>query len=257
MHRLWKFLDFDEEKNRNMRATMNSSFLFRPETYQLGTVKGLKNASKVRSLEEDAATTEKNYRKVILEIFTSKKNKYRLVFLMDRAARLGGEKKSLDELSRIVEREMEVFLSEVGVPTPVEHQATGLIDYVSVLEAMNSMMLKRGEKYFRNQMLPARGYVMGQFPRGKKKMTQLLASDYQHIRFAEPEKVYSLNLNFRENNRIPVERWSRHMRHVDRSNEGLAEGDPERASLETPVRVHRDLSQFVAAVNNWENSGLF
>ena len=49
-------------------------------------------------------------------------------------------------------------------------------------------------------------------------------------------KTIRMNKNFRYNNRIPVWQWSMNRRNYDRSNDGLEHGDPNRASLEVPIR---------------------
>jgi hypothetical protein len=233
------------------------NFLLKPETYQLGTLKGKRNVESVRSLEEEPAKTQENYRKVIEDIFLSGKNTYRLIYLLDRYARNeGAHKTNLEVLEKIVRRERAIFMSDVGVPSPVEYQATGMINYVMILNTMNQMVLRKCRKYVANQLMPSRGFVQGDFPGGKKKMSELLVSDYGLLKFGEPDEVYSMDSMYRENNKIPVEQWSKHTRHLDRDNEGLRERDPGRASLETPVRVQADYSAFIET-SPWVDAGLF
>jgi len=62
-----------------------------------------------------------------------------------------------------------------------------------------------------------------------------LVDDTRNMDVWQPEKTIRINRNFRYNNQIPI--WQNlSKRNYDRDGDGLEHSDPNRASLETPIR---------------------
>ena len=60
--------------------------------------------------------------------------------------------------------------------------------------------------------------------------------DTRNMDIWRPERTVRMNNDYRYNNQIPVWQCSMNKRNYDRDNDGLEHSDPNRSSLETPIR---------------------
>lgn len=140
-----------------------------------------------------------------------------------------------------------------------EAGATGFNNYVEALRAINNDFTKMVYGYFRwNVYNPYKDDIeVGPSDhREVKKSAEIMPEDFGTLDLWREQFTQVLNRQFRDGNRIPVYRSSIHTRHFDRGNEGLAQNDPDRASLENPIYGY-DMKRIAGSVLNYKSEEWF
>jgi hypothetical protein len=176
----------------------------------------------------------------IKDLFLSDGNRQLLTHSIFKLNRKLGGTDTIEETRNLVETVLVEFTKRTNFDgyLNASFHATGLYDWVEILRALNRDFMKLAHNYLTwNAFVPTRATIeVGD--RGKrveKKMSELQAEDYGTIDVWAVQEVSISNDVMRYNNRIPVWQRSMNIRHYDRSNEGLAQRDSSRASLENFV----------------------
>ncbi len=137
----------------------------------------------------------------------------------------------------------------------VEMQATNQKNWSSILKAINYDFIKFCYKYFKwNTFNPFREYaqVGDNDHRRYKRFQDLMPDDYCTLDLWREQFIQIDNSRFRDNNAIPEYRASIHTRNYDTSNEGLREGNSDRASLENFQRGF-DMRTIYKMIDNYKD----
>jgi hypothetical protein len=190
-------------------------------------------------------------------LFIAKDNVNLLVHNLYNIYQQNGGKGSKQKFRDLIPKLMNKFIHENDLSgyEAAEAQATGINNYVTVLKTINNDFMSECYKYFRwNSYNPFQDNVeVGPVEsRVLKKSYELTADDHGTLDLWREQFTQVLNRNFRNNNKIPVYRTGIHTRHYDRSNEGLLFNNPDRASLETPVRGY-DMSQIHKSIDRYKS----
>lgn len=218
--------------------------LYHPDDVQpLGSVKGVRN--KPTELRID-----------LPELFLSESNTKPLQRSLHTIYQQNGGKASYNKFKHLVVLLQKKFVRENNLHDydTAESQATGVRNYVDILRTINNDFHKLVYRYFRwNAYNPfADDIEVGpRDDRVLKKSSEIMPEDFGTLELWREQFTQVLNRQFRDQNRIPVYRTSLHTRHLDRSNDGLREDDPDRASLNTQVRGY-DMSRIGDLVCNYK-----
>lgn len=220
--------------------------LFHPSDVQpLGSVKGVLNKPT-------------NIKINLLELFHSDDNTNLVSTSLYAIYRQNGGKCGRSKFRELIPLLMKKFSASNNLHgyETVEAQTTGVNNYVEALRAINKDFQKYCYKYFKWNIANPFNDEVEVGPSDKrtwKKPYELRPDDHMTLDLWREQFTQVLNRNFRDNNRIPVYRTSIHTRHFDRSNEGLLENNPDRASLENPVRGY-DMSQIEKGIFNYKDN---
>ncbi len=222
-----------------------------PENVQpLGSVKGVLN-------KPTELNTDLNIR------FNSRQNLGRLhKTLYAEYCRDTNAKKTEAEFAKFFLEEVKNFKSKGNLNQYVtaEYQATGYNNYHTALEQINMDFMAECRNHFPYQTFnPFKAdYLVGSLEeKVLKKGFDLSHEDVQTLDVWRSNIVNSVNRHYRENNQIPVYRHSLHMRHVDRSNEGLRDNNPDRASLENFVPQRYDMGKIEQTHLNYKEESWY
>ena len=216
-----------------------------PELVQpLGTRKGVLN--KPTELKID-----------IEELFIARANNNLLVHNLFTIYQQNGGKGTREKFAEVIRRLMNKFIYENDLRAyeTAETQATGIVNYVSLLKTINNDFMSSTYKYFKwNSYNPFQDNVeVGEWEnRVLKKSYDLTNEDHGSLDLWREQFVQVLGRNFRDNNRIPAHRIGIQSRHYDRSNEGLRFNNPDRSSLETPIHGY-DMSQLHRGTDKYQS----
>lgn len=221
----------------NVRPMMAEEDLMKnPHLVQpLGSVKGVLN-------KPSHVTQDLNV------LFASKQNLCRMhKKLYAEYCRDTNAAKTEAEFAKFFLGEVELFKKrgDLNCYTTAEFQATGFNNINLALEQINADLAAECRKHFPYQTHnPFKAnYEVGSLEeKVLKKGFDLTHTDMQTLDMWRASVTNTVNRVYRDNNQIPVYRRSLHMRHIDRSNEGLRANNPDRASVENfvPQRYNMD-----------------
>lgn len=199
----------------------------------------------------------------LYDAFHSKYNKDILAKSLYETGCNNGYSAPFQKFQALVPRAMHEFClrTDISEYRVAENGATGQSNWLEELDAINNDFLKYCYNLFKwNKFNPYRAYatVGDSEHRHQKKYSELLAHDIPTIDVWAVQEVQVKNNNFRYNNQIPIWQKSMNTRHFDRTSEasGLAQRDPNRASLETPVRGY-DMSSIYKLLDQWKSDSWF
>lgn len=223
-----------------------------PENYQpLATEKGWRNRP-----------NEVGYTNVdIFSVFVSDSNQALLANSLYQTARQNGNKASLEKFFNLIPLALDEFCKKTDISgyAMAEDTATGIVNWTDILRAVNNDFLKFCYNLLKwNTFNPFRSWVeVGDAEnRRQVRMQDVLADDIPTINVWATQDTQRENKNFRYENKIPVWQWSMNTRHYDKSNEGFACGDPDRASLDNPIYGY-DMKPIYKVLDNWTKSDWF
>lgn len=226
-----------------------ADLLFNPQNVQpLGSRKGVLNKPTIVPLD-------------IKEIFLSNKNTNLLLYgLYDVYTQNGGKSSQLkfEQLLRLLQRKF-VKKNDLYSYCSAEWQATGYNNYVEALKAINNDFTKDTYKYFKwNLYNPFKDdiEVGPSDDRRKIKSAEIMPEDFGTLDLWREQFSQVLNRQFRNGNRIPVHQTSIHTRNYDRGNEGLRDGNSDRASLETPIYGY-DMDRVKLQIDNYKSDSWY
>lgn len=226
--------------------------IFHPDEYQpLGSVKSVKNLLTPISIN-DLRTQFLNQDNIIMLI----NNLYKIY------CQNGGQltminfapviKKAIHEFSQITD--FDNYMT-------VESQAFGFNNYVEALKTLNNDFIKYAYDHVLkwNRFVPTRSWAeVGPVDdRREVRFNKMLADDKTTLDLWRTQEVQRMNRHFRFNNAIPFWQRTMHNRHYDRSNEGLHANNPDRASLNTPMRPDYDMSNIHQLIDKWTQDDWF
>jgi len=231
-----------------------NALLVNPQKFKpLGTVKGKNNVESRRKFNDVD----------IKDIFTSRSNIAMMSYSLFKVNKQNGGSQTKEQVYLDTIKLMKCFLTIVDVYQyeTADYQATGNMNFVELLKTINNDFLKFSySKYIKwNEFVPTRMNVeVG--PRGSRKdrkMYELRPDEIITIDYWRNQETRVAGRNFRYNNEIPFWRTWLHNRHYDRSNEGLRENEPDRASLDTPVYNAYDMSGIHKVLDGWCKTSWF
>ena len=213
-----------------------SDYMNNPDLMQpLGTVKGVVN--KPTFITQNLNT-----------LFYSKQNLRQLhKKLYAEYCKDTNAKKTEREFANFFLKQVDCFKARGNLNNyvTVEFQATEFNNIHLALETINADFSAECRKYFPYQTHnPFKvDYEVGSLEeKVLKKGFDLSHTDMQTLDMWRASITNVSNGIYRDNNKIPIYRRSLHMRHIDRSNEGLRANNPDRASVENfiPQRYNMD-----------------
>lgn len=223
-----------------------------PELYQpLGSVKSMRNI----------ATTPDFGNVNLNALFLSDSNLTNLVHSLYKIARQNGSRSSIQEFKQLVALLAKQFVraNNLSEYETVEQGSTGIVNWVEILKAINNNFMKQCYRRLKwNQFVPTREWVeVGpRENRVQKRFQEMTAADVATLDVWRVQETQRMNSHFRYGNAIPFWQTSMHTRHFERGNEGLAYDDPNRASLDTPVRGY-DMTNIKATIGKWQSEDWF
>lgn len=202
-----------------------------PEEYKpLSTIKGALNIeSRVR------------YDRVPLACeFMHPRNQLLLIKGLHHVSRNNGGRSTMDKFRQLVPNLMKDFTSKNDLEQYItaEYQATGVNNWHEALRTINNQFIQYAYNYLRwNHFNPFREWatVGATGERKHKRFQDLLAHDIPTLDLEGQQEIQLLAKFYRHHNKIPFYQHTMHKRHYDNGNEGLRNGSPDRASLDTPI----------------------
>lgn len=194
----------------------------------------------------------------LYDLFTADDNRLMLTNGLHAIYQQNGGKYHISKFRELIPLMMKRFTNENDIRRyeTVEAGVVGINNYVEALRAINNAFTKYVYGFFHwNMANPFHDDVLvGSYEaRVLKKSYELTPEDHQTLDVWREQFVQVLNNKFRDHNRVPVFRASLHTRHFDRGNEGLQFNDPDRASLENPVRGY-DMSQIHKTLGKYSST---
>jgi hypothetical protein len=188
------------------------------------------------------------------QLFLSNKNIYRVIYYV---VALNNRYKTRD-ISKEVQKSIPKLMAKWAQKEDVNDWEDLTNDPIITLEFINKKFLKDHNALFNKKNIGLNVFQVKDTVTDKcgnrsiKKYDEMLATDYHTLDVWQKEETSIYNKNFRYENAIPS--WQRTMntRHLDRSNDGLAASEPERASLETQIHGY-DMSNIIKGSTNYEN----
>jgi hypothetical protein len=223
-----------------------------PQEYQpLSTNKGIRNLANKPSFTQ----MDMN------DVFKSEANQLMLSRNLYNISKRNGGRSNLQKFVKLVPLLQQDFCKthNLNETDMVESGVTGQKDWVLILKAINNMFIKKCYDLFRwNAFVPTRESTMvgATGNRKMKKLSELLAHDIPTVDVWEDVDQNRNNSQYWLDNKIPIWRESISRRWLDKSNEGLRDNNPDRASLENFQRGF-DQSTIFSIIDNWTTSGWF
>lgn len=129
-----------------------------------------------------------------------------------------------------------------------------VLNSMDIIEFMNKQFIKDHENLYIGELMESNVYrskltILHDDMVMVKKPDELLAEDIRNIDVWAPQTTEAASASFRYKNTIPFWQKSMNTRHYDRSNQGLAHADPDRASLTPPAsgRYTGELQKIIKA----------
>jgi hypothetical protein len=223
----------------------------RPEELQpLGSFKGVNNQPSFPFIDLD-----------LYELFNSDGNRLFLADNLYKIHQQNGGRSTTEKITLLVPKLMAEFCRNKNVRgyDVAETNATSQKNWSAILKAINHDFIKHCYKHFKwNNFNPFREYILvgENGKRRYKKFQDLMPDDYGTLDLWREQFIQINNNQFRDNNAIPTYRTGIQTRNYDTGNEGLREGDRDRASLENYQRRF-DMSTIVQAIDNYRDRDWF
>jgi len=171
-------------------------------------------------------------------IFSARKNIIPLAISMYNTYYQEGGRVLPREYFRLILRELDIFIEKKNYFLGYQMASAEVIKFNDITEVINAIN-EDFRKYIsdkihtHNTFNPFREWarVGPSHNRIEKRFRDLNNEDMQTLDYWRPFTIYSNNTHYRRNNVIPFYRATIHKRNYDKSNEGLVERDPNRASL--------------------------
>jgi hypothetical protein len=224
-----------------------------PERYQpLGSKKSVRNLEN----KEDFVNLD------LFKVFLSGPNLEMLARSFHKIQRQNGGRGTLKKCRQLVQGRAGRFAKETRMneASSVEYSATGYNNQLEILKYLNNRFLK--EKCYNdvswNALVPSRAWaeVGATGQRKKKQYSDLTAADIPTLDVWREQETQISNKMFRYGNKIPVWQTSMHTRHYDRGNDGFHQLEPDRASLDVPVRPYA-MGNIYDALDKWDTEAWF
>jgi hypothetical protein len=160
--------------------------------------------------------------------------------------------------------DMDTSVNQLGADTFIDNTGHVAIskkrNWLETFRNLNTKFLDWSDQYFKsNTFVPYRAkFITGsinEFENNVREVmgSNLLADDIKELNVWQQFDINTDKNKFRYQNTIPVWQRSMNIRHVDRSNEGLREGnDPYRSSLDAPVYAY-DMRQVRDIVGRYQD----
>jgi hypothetical protein len=195
------------------------------------------------------------------EVFLSIKNTKLLLYGLFDIYQQNGGKESLEKFETFITLLQRKFVADNDLEAyyTAEWQAIGFVNYVEALKAINNDFHKLTYRYFKwNRYNPFKDDIeVGPSDDRKSiKSAEIMPEDFGTLDLWREQFTQVLNRQFRGKNRIPVHQASIHTRHFDRGNEGLRNGNPDLASLETPIHGY-DMSRIKKAPDSYKSESWY
>ncbi len=216
--------------------------------------------SSIKSVRNKA--NDPDYTRLDLKsFFMSENNKTQLARNLYSIGRKNGVNGQLEKYQKLIPLAMIEFDKRYPIQDwdTVESTSTEQQDWAEILRVVNNQFIKFCYSLLKwDQFNPFRERVEvgAHGDRRMVKMSEVTAADIPTIDVAGDVEIQRMNKHFRYNNQVPVWQRSMHNRHYDTANEGLAQRDSDRASLNNPIYA-MDISNVEAVMNNWTESGWF
>lgn len=227
--------------------------LNKPEKYKpLGSRKALNN----KEYKHQFASIN------IKGVFMSDSNLRLLAHSLYSVHRRNGGRSKLDRFNKITPLLAVEFCKGKNLNgyTDVASSATGQVDWVEVLKAVNNSFMKFCYSRFQwNHFVPTREWaeVGSSGVRKQKRFHQIRPEDVGTLDYWQHQETYRDDSIYRYGNEIPFWQTTMHKRHYDRSNEGFRYDHTDRASLSTPVYNTYDMSQIHKTLDKWKDTEWF
>ena len=188
------------------------------------------------------------------QLFLSNKNIYNVVYY---AIALSNTYKS-NKIPKSVQKSIPNLMSKWAKDKNINDWEDLNNDPLITLEFLNKQFLKEHNAIFNKtdkglNVFQIEDTVTDKCGRQSvKKYDEMLASDYHTLDVWQEEDTTRYNENFRYKNEIPSWQRTMNIRHYDRSNDGLAAADSERASLDNQIHGY-DMSNIIKGSTNYEN----
>lgn len=242
-------------KNNSNYLTADVSLKFNdllldPQNYHpLSSVKSIKNAPTGLGID-------------LYKLFHCESNTRMIAQNLYRVSQNNSDGRPIEFFNKIVPKMMKIFSKNHNLYEfrMAEEAETGNINWVETIKAINYDFMKEVYNTFRwNNYNPFRDTYLdvgASDSRRKVKASDLMPDDYGTIDVYGVTDINRENKNFRYNNTIPFWQRTMNIRHFDRTNEGLRNGDPDEASLENFNRSF-DMTNVNQTLNNWQRTGWF
>ncbi len=222
--------------------------ILNPEQYEpLGSYKSVRN----KACSASAVAID------IVAVFLSESNRQLLTRSLYSIQRQNGGSSTLPQLRMVVKELASDFAKKNNLYRyeTVDVEATGIVDWVEVLRAVNGDFIRHCYRYMRwNAFVPFREWIETgpADDRRQKRMTDLMADDIPTLDLWRVQETQRSNQMFRYNNKIPIWQTAMHTRNYDTDNEGLRNDTADRASLEAPIYGY-DMQPITSQIDRWKH----